>query len=1778
MALTAAQLEAILTLDKSQFDRAFKDAHGQLEKESRGFKNWGTDVGKAVNDGLVLAATGAAGLAATVGGIGVQYNTLQQQSRAALETLLGGVEEANAQMDKLDAWADNSPFAREIFYEAQQQLIGFGVEAELVVPILDGVQDAVAAVGGTNEDITQVVDTLANMQGTGRLTGEELRRLGRYGIDAATIIGDEMGKSGEEIRDMASRPGGIPVDQVWDPLTSGLTERFGGAAEAVKETFVGAMDRIRAATRDIGGEIARPFVDPNGGGAAVDWANDFADVLRAVEGQVPAVVTVLNDRMSPAFDTARVAMKDATDAINDFDPSDLEGIIDDLAGHLPAIAGLSGAMFTMATTNIPVIGGLTQAIGPLPAAIGAAALASPELRDSLGELWETGKPLIGTLADLAGVASGTLTSGLELTADVLTVVNEVLGPAVEWFTELPEPIRNAATAAAIFVAVRGPVTNTLTDMTTGVQNTFRQFQGWDQLFEGAGNDALTFGTKLEIARDHLGMNPQGGLRGALSGVMSIFGGPWGIAVMGATALLGYYAQEQADTKERVDELKASLDEQTGAFTEVTRESIANEIQNEVGLDTLKELGIGINDVTDAIMGEEDAHAVVTEAIRLHNEAASENGESLTDTQDKLLPLETLLREEAEALELAEEAARLKAEAQRRLNSELDEGERSHRRMTESLGEAVDETINMNDRVKALNDALDELHGATKTQEERDRELAGTQRDLGGFFENNAEAIGEMDENLIDMSNGLPSKTELGDQFNTMLQSMGDDAHEAALEQRDLAEANDWSAERTQAAVAEAYEPYIETLQDLKEQGHLTQEEVDALTNSIIGVPEVTSFLITHGDSVTQSERDVLNLIDQIQSTPDGDFVIDDSETTDEAIKILKDLGYEIEHTPDGEFKITPMGIDEAEATVNEFVNKPRSISVDVNPIMPNTSSLVNQTRDNLLNALQNRYFGGIDRFKGMADGGFSVMDFAQMVSPGDIRFAGDRSDVDEAWIPLDGSPRSVAILEEAIRRMPGYEPVAAEGMASGGITGQVIPPEVSEVQAPDTAELQAIWAETMQMLEDSTRSSFATIEDDTAASQEATTANTAAQASMMREIMGDQLALMVGTTATNMATMEADTGRHTANMRTLSAAEFQAMQAEGTNQTGQLRANTATNFLALQTDGAYQAELLRVQASNSFLDLQQTGTTRATDLQQQVGHQFAVMQADGSYEVGMLRYNSNTEFNDLQAHGIAATADLRAGVVSEMAQARSPFTGHVNNLVEVMRRFSEAMNDAYGDMGVSVGTPSRISAATGAILPGFNPGVDNHIFSSPTGGILELSGGEGVSRPEVVQAMGAGTFNALNAAAMSGGVAGVQRLLGNNVPRQSFASGGIMDAFTSDAKNIGTEHKGLLPDNWARPAGVSIIDDVVAGIGEALAAMFSGDGWVRPTTGRVTSRYGAGRGAYPHAGMDIADGHGTPVVAPTAMRILETGTNIGPGRTGEGILAEHMEGMYSYYGHNPIGGIRVKPGDLVTPGQRIGAQGNTGNSTGAHLHWEIHQGSPWNDVNPHPYWDAAGAGSGGVGLPGGGSDMYAGIVMQALRMVGLPTSPQYVSAWLRQGQSESGLNPNARQQVNDINMRMGMPAAGIVQVIPPTFAAHSLPGMKNIFNPLHNFAAGMNYAKNRYGTTGMLNVIGKGRGYEHGTDSAVPGWAWVGEAGPELVRFRGGEQVMTNSESRAAVTGGIDEDRLARKIAQEFVKVAPRGGQVHITGPLTNEARQFAGAVGKTVRRELNKLDRAGAR
>lgn len=116
----------------------------------------------------------------------------------------------------------------------------------------------------------------------------------------------------------------------------------------------------------------------------------------------------------------------------------------------------------------------------------------------------------------------------------------------------------------------------------------------------------------------------------------------------------------------------------------------------------------------------------------------------------------------------------------------------------------------------------------------------------------------------------------------------------------------------------------------------------------------------------------------------------------------------------------------------------------------------------------------------------------------------------------------------------------------------------------------------------------------------------------------------------------------------------------------------------------------------------------------------------------------------------------------------------------------------------------------------------------------------------------------------------------------------------------------------------------------------------RPHGGPVTTPYGVRRyyngvfaENYFHRGIDYAGGTGSPVLASARGRVALVG------RESQGFLIhgntvgiDHGQGILTIYLH--LHDIRVQEGDMVTAGQVIGSVGNTGASTGPHLHWGLY--------------------------------------------------------------------------------------------------------------------------------------------------------------------------------------------------------------------------------------------------
>lgn len=126
------------------------------------------------------------------------------------------------------------------------------------------------------------------------------------------------------------------------------------------------------------------------------------------------------------------------------------------------------------------------------------------------------------------------------------------------------------------------------------------------------------------------------------------------------------------------------------------------------------------------------------------------------------------------------------------------------------------------------------------------------------------------------------------------------------------------------------------------------------------------------------------------------------------------------------------------------------------------------------------------------------------------------------------------------------------------------------------------------------------------------------------------------------------------------------------------------------------------------------------------------------------------------------------------------------------------------------------------------------------------------------------------------------------------------------------------------------------------------DGYIWPTnsTRVVTSPYGERwcpfHGYESHNGADIDAARGSAVLAAKSGRVIQAGWN---GGYGISVMIAHDDGITTLYGH--MDGCSVSVGQTVSQGETIGICGNTGNSSGAHIHYTMYKNG--GTIDPLPY-------------------------------------------------------------------------------------------------------------------------------------------------------------------------------------------------------------------------------------
>ena len=155
------------------------------------------------------------------------------------------------------------------------------------------------------------------------------------------------------------------------------------------------------------------------------------------------------------------------------------------------------------------------------------------------------------------------------------------------------------------------------------------------------------------------------------------------------------------------------------------------------------------------------------------------------------------------------------------------------------------------------------------------------------------------------------------------------------------------------------------------------------------------------------------------------------------------------------------------------------------------------------------------------------------------------------------------------------------------------------------------------------------------------------------------------------------------------------------------------------------------------------------------------------------------------------------------------------------------------------------------------------------------------------------------------------------------------------------EVEGLLAQSASIAAKIRAAQAASVSPSSPVRSQASSSGYIWPAHGILTSSFGWRWGRM-HEGIDIAVGNGTPVVASASGTVIVAGWMGGYGNL---VVIDHGNGVSTAYGHNT--GVTVGVGQSVAQGQLIAYSGNTGHSTGPHIHFEVRiNGAP---VDPLGY-------------------------------------------------------------------------------------------------------------------------------------------------------------------------------------------------------------------------------------
>lgn len=232
-------LFATLTLDSGGFDKGLSDAQKRMKAFSESIK---AGVQTAMKIGAAVAAAGAA-----VGGYvlktGIGYNQQMDDYTANMQTLLGGVDKAEAKIKELSDMAAKTPFELPTLADATQTLLAFGVKAEDSTGILKSLGDISL---GNASKLGTLTRAYGKMSSTGKVTLENVQMMIDAGFNPLNLIAERNHMTMESLYKALS-DGKVPFDELTWAIQKATSEggQFFNGMETASKTLTGRISTLK---------------------------------------------------------------------------------------------------------------------------------------------------------------------------------------------------------------------------------------------------------------------------------------------------------------------------------------------------------------------------------------------------------------------------------------------------------------------------------------------------------------------------------------------------------------------------------------------------------------------------------------------------------------------------------------------------------------------------------------------------------------------------------------------------------------------------------------------------------------------------------------------------------------------------------------------------------------------------------------------------------------------------------------------------------------------------------------------------------------------------------------------------------------------------------------------------------------------------------------------------------------------------------------------------------------------------------------------------------------------------------------------------------------------------------------------------------------------------------------------------------------------------------------------------------------------------------------------